>query len=266
MKGKEIKMAESLLDDENKDGVFDSDGTDAIGPKDLDFFAGAQDRTYAMSFIFFDEPLSKIPKEKHPELKEKLKMGQVEEVKTEGGIYIRRPRFLHAKLHWSQETGSFRCFKGACCKELGLAKPRAATLIVEYVTDREGKIKKPFNYEVKMLSLNDTLYKDVQRVNNGFPLLKTDVLLTCVNEQFKTFKAQPMGPSTGCKWQEDPDVVAEVLAVAANSWDSLRAKALGKKLSEEQFKAIMGIADTRVPTAVLSEDISDDLESILANS
>lgn len=248
------------------DDVFESDGTDSIGSKELDYFAGTQDRTYAISFISFDEPLSAFPKEKLEDLKEKLKTGQVAKVETENGVFIRRPRFFYAKLHWTKETGSFRCFKGVCCREVGLAKPRAATLIVEYVTDREGRIKKPFNYEVKMLSLNDTLYKDIQRINSGFPLLKTDVLLTCTNEQYKTFKAQPMGPSTGCKWQEDPEIAAEVYSVANGCWDTLKAKTLGKKLSEELFKSLMGISDVKIPTASLSDDINEDLESILAGT
>ena len=247
-----------MLDDD--EGVFDSDGAVDIGPKDLDFFTGTQDRTYRIGFVYFDEPLSNIPKDKREALKEKINAGQIKVVQTKNGDYIRRPRFLYSKTHWSKETGTFRCFKGLCCKELDMAKTKAATLIVEYSTDKDGNVKKPFNYEVKILALNETLYKDIKRVNDNFALLGTDVLLTCTNEQYKTFKAQP---SKGSLWQDNDEIVADVLSTCNDNWDMLKVRALGKKMSEEQFKAARGIAD-RLMAVDLSTDVSAELADILA--
>lgn len=241
------------------DGVFESDGTDDIGPKDLDYFTGTQDRTYRLGFVFWDEPLSKIPKSKKEDLKEKIESGQVKVVKTSNGDYIRRPRFLYSKTHWSDETGTFRCFGGLCCKELPAAKAKAATLVVEYATDRDGVLKKPMNYEVKILVLNEKLYKDIQRINRNYPILETDVLLTCDNEKFKTFKAQS---AKGSPWQDNEEIVQDVLSVCQGNWDLLKVRALGKRLSEEQLKPLLGIRD-RAPQADLSSDAASDLDDIL---
>lgn len=246
-------------DDFEDDGIFEADGADTIGPKELDYFTGTQDRTYRLGFIYYEEPLDKIAKEVREALKDKVEAGQAAIIEKGDVKYVRRPRFLYSKTHWSKETGTFRCFGGQCCKDLPAAKLKAATLVVEYVTDKSGVPKKPFNYEVKILTMNEKLYKEIHRMNGNYPLLSTDALLTCVNEDYKTFTGQP---AKGCLWQADPQIMADVLEAAAENWELLKVRSLGKRMKEDQYKALMGIVD-RVPSADLSADVSAELADIL---
>jgi hypothetical protein len=259
-----LDKADALDED---DGILEFDGIDSVGPEKLPFFKGEQDRKYLVGFIWHEVSAASLKKKylEDSSFKTKVTNGQVKIVEKEDGKYVRRPRFFSVNTHWSEETSTFRCFKGLCCKEFGEPKTKIATLIVKYPTDNHGRPKKEkFDFEdleLYIFSFNEKLYNAIKTANEMYPLLNTDVVLTCTNEDYKTFTAQSAKESI---WQNQ--CLSEMLKEVAPRWEEVKNRALAKRLTEDSLKEKLGIQDrAETFSADLNVDVNAQLDDILAD-
>ena len=250
-----------------------SDGTDQIGPEKLDYFSSVKGQTRGAGFVYYDQPmpdLKKLDPKVVESLKSRISLGQNEVIEKDGHKFLRAPRFIYDDVHWTEDTGRFRCFGGDCCKLLNndsktKKKSRILTLVVESALDKQGAVKKPIsaNWELKILSLTKQLYDEVRRQNMNYPMLQNDYMLTCTSDQFKSYTVA-MGK--GSAWRSDAEVEEEIMAQAVEQWEVLD-RLVGRHMTEEEFREKMnlGMANAPAVNQTLSADQQAAFEDLLGD-
>lgn len=92
-----------------------------------------------------------------------------------------------------------------CCKRLGSATQRFATLVVHYGTDRNGGFVEPFSMALKLWKFGADKYLNLRQVNSNFPLGKHDLSVTCTEEKYQRLV---IGGLPDC-WLRHPQLPAE---------------------------------------------------------
>ena len=164
--------------------------------------------------------------------------------------------FAGTKVHYKDRY--FVCKKGICCEKLGPPKWRVGAVLIKYRTDKQGNIKKPFEYELLTWSFSEQTYVKLKNVNSEFPLASHDVKVSCTNEEYQHLDITPCNE---CIWTAKDELKAEVLEAAKPIWDSLK-KGLASDLSVEDIKDLLGegvAGGGADPTSKL------DLDSVLDN-
>jgi hypothetical protein len=108
------------------------------------------------------------------------------------------------KLHYVQGIGSFVCFGGKCCDLEGLPRVRYLIPVIQYNTDRNGKIIDD-NIELKTLAIGAETYSALADVitMSGRGVTEVDIIVSCSDEQYQklTFAADN---SKGITWPTFP--------------------------------------------------------------
>lgn len=254
------------------DDLFDSDGFDIQKTEEMEEFKGEQGRIYRAAFIPTRIPVSSLSDAEKKQALEMVNDGGKYLMEEIGGEkYITRPKFARGYNHWDPDISRYvRCNRGYCCKkDPKPAKMRIQTVLLQYTTDRYGSPKKPISYELKIFKTNEKLWKQMFNVNNNYPFVSGDVLLTCVDPTFKEFTIQT---ANGSLWRKDLDEEEQqkIVDEAARVYNSWSPSIFGITLSEEDYKDELDTAKRtsgNVEAIEVAEDkkISmNDLDDILA--
>lgn len=161
--------------------------------------------------------------------------------------------FAGSKIHFKERY--FLCKKGKCCEICGPAKWRVGSVIIKYGTDKQGLIKKPFNYELLPWLFSEATYIKLKTVNSEFPLATHDIKISCTNEEYQHLDITPCNE---CIWTAKDELKNIVLETAKPIWDYVK-KSIASDLSVEEINDLLGLT-----TSIASDPSSKiDLDSVL---
>lgn len=166
-------------------------------------------------------------------------------------ISIMLDKPFQLRVHYHENTGSFRCFEGACCKKLKLPRVRYVFPIVVYDTNKKGK---PVSKEVtvKALQLGQGLYDDIITIREMHgDISNIDLLVTCKDEQYQRLSFTPAGKA---RWRRSGEITKYVLDFWKDNNEYL-FDGIAREMDEEQFKEEMDLSD--VNTQIDSDDFDD---------
>jgi len=165
--------------------------------------------------------------------KYKGKKGMIDRV----GIVYTDPKamFAGSKVHFKERY--FLCKKGICCDKAGPAKWRVGAVIVKYLTDKQGSMKKPFGYELLPWLFSETAYIKLKNLNTEFPMATHDIKIACTNEDYQHLDITPCNESV---WAAKDEIKAKILEEAKPIWDYIK-KGIASDLSIEEIKELLGL-------------------------
>jgi len=159
--------------------------------------------------------------------------------KDEEGKYLMdKISFLVVNAHYHPSVGYVICTNGFCCERMGAPKSRIATIIVQYITDRDGNIDKTNfrKYQVWPWVINGDKYNDLKRRNKSNPLHQTDLEVTCKDTQYQKLDIVPAGEAL---WMKKDEIRDDILAKVKKLEESL-PNLLGRKMTTEELKEALG--------------------------
>lgn len=225
------------------DGFVDfgfGDGDKALSRKTKKFDPEAG-KTYLVSFVWYRE----YNADGTPNLSKNLRFTNCERIYKEGLGY-----FL---------------YKGPAYSEFGKPKTAIATVIAVWPTDNKGNADTSRLQEVEVLPwiFSSDKYEILARVNEKFPLVKTDVTITCTDSKFKKITITPDNTSVMdlLRKSDKPaaqsllkGIYADVDAIAGNI-----RRDLARDLSLDEIREKLGM-DVASPT---SSRVSKDADGLL---
>ena len=168
--------------------------------------------------------------------------------------------FAGSKIHYSNKR-YFLCKGGLCCDKCGPAKWRVGAVIVKYVTDRNGAIKKPFQgYEILPWVFGEQTYIKLKTVNSEFPLASHDIKISCENDDYQHLSFAPCNESV---WLAKEELKAKILEEAKPKWDNVK-KSIASDLSVEEIKDLLGSGDGGGGGGGSDPSTSLDLDQVLS--
>lgn len=166
------------------------------------------------------------------------------------------PKFSAVEYHYIQGLGYIKT-NDYLKKKVGAPKLRMGTFVVQYKTDSNGKLAKPFEYEVKLWDFGQDKYRDLKNINDDFPLTQHDIKVQCKDKQFQKLTFMP-SPKEAL-WQRKPEIKQAVLDRVRAIEDQMD---LARTLPEEELKDHFGDNDGPVDASsdVDYDDVTFDLE------
>lgn len=167
-----------------------------------------------------------------------------------------------AKVHFKDNY--FLCLSSkekteVCCEKLGPSKHRFSTIVIHYETEKDGTLKKPFSYSIKLWVFGEDKYVQLRRRNREYPIANHDLFVSCKEEQF-----QQLDIST-CKesiWQKKESLKKKVEEKARKLVPYLD-KYIAKNLPKEDVLDQLGLDQQGAVVDLSSEEDFDDiLESL----
>lgn len=154
-----------------------------------------------------------------------------------------------AKIHYVQGIGSFFCMEGKCCELEGLPRVKYLVPIVQYNTDRNGKIIGE-ELEVRVLALGSEQYNAlVDAVSmSGKDTKDIDIVISCSDEQFQKITFVPDN-GVACGWKKFS--TAKVTYAYYKEHKDQLYMAVGRKLTEASYLAKKGFitgSENKSPT------------------
>jgi hypothetical protein len=174
------------------------------------------------------------------------------------GIIFSDPKSLFSGLKVHYKDRYFQCKKGKCCEVLGPPKFRIGAVIIKYSTDKQGNIKKPFEYEIFPWHFGEGTYIKMKNTNSEFPLTTHDIKLNCTNDEYQNFD---ITPCSECIWTAKEELKNLVLEQARPYWDYVR-KSIAPELSVEEINELLGVGGSTGASA-LDPSAGLDLDSVL---
>ena len=177
------------------------------------------------------------------------------------GIIYSDPKamFAGSKIHYYDPAKKyFICKKGDCCDKLGPSKWRVGAVIIKYGTDKQGNIKKPFNFEVLPWVFGEGTYLKLKTVNSEFPLATHDIKISCTNEEFQHLDITPCNETI---WTAKDELKAMILEQAKPIWESVK-RSIAHDLSVEEIKELLGSGTSSGSTSI-DPSAGLDLDSVL---
>jgi hypothetical protein len=162
--------------------------------------------------------------------------------------------FAGSRIHFKDRF--FLCKKGKCCEVLGPAKWRVGAVIIKYGTDKQGMIKKPFEFGLLPWVFGEQTYVKLKNTNSEFPLATHDVKIACTNEEYQHLDITPCNE---CVWTAKDELRLSILDQAKPIWEYVK-KSIASDLSVEEINDLLGLttgAQGTDPTAKI------DLDSVL---
>jgi hypothetical protein len=150
------------------------------------------------------------------------------------------------------------CKKGVCCEKLGPPTKRIGCVVVQYTTDKNGKIEQPFRWTVKTWVFSGKKYEELRSINEENPLATHDLKVTCIEEQYQQLKF------VSCKeaaWAANEEIKRQIVGAA----EAVLGKVyLGADLEGDELREFLGM-DSVGPAAGSDPTSDQDLDSILQN-
>jgi hypothetical protein len=219
-------------------GFGDGDKTLNRKTKKFDPEAG---KTYLVSFVWYRE----YNADGTPNLSKNLRFTNCERIYKEGVGY-----FL---------------YKGPAYAEFGKPKTAIATVIAVWPTDNKGNADMSRLQDVEVLPwiFSSDKYEILARVNDKFPLVKTDVQITCTDSKFKKITITPDNTSVmdALRKSEKPGAQALLKSIYGDV-DAIAngiRRDLARDLSLDEIREKLGM-DVASPT---SSRVSKDADGLL---
>ena len=219
-------------------GFGDGDKTLNRKTKKFDPEAG---KTYLVSFVWYRE----YNADGTPNLSKNLRFTNCERIYKEGVGY-----FL---------------YKGPAYAEFGKPKTAIATVIAVWPTDNKGNADMSRLQDVEVLPwiFSSDKYEILARVNEKFPLVKTDVQITCTDSKFKKITITPDNTSVmdALRKSEKPGAQALLKSIYGDV-DAIAngiRRDLARDLSLDEIREKLGM-DVASPT---SSRVSKDADGLL---
>ena len=169
-------------------------------------------------------------------------------------ISIITSKVVAVKTHYREGVGNYLCFGGKCCDIDGLAKVKYLFPIVQYDTDKRGKIISK-GLEFKVLAIGKDVYDDLLTITdmNG-DVTNFDLVATCKDEQYQKISLQIAG---NCRWKTSAKLTSEVVAFWKEHMKDI-VLPVGRKLSEEELMRAIGTDAITSQGEVNFEDVFND--------
>lgn len=175
------------------------------------------------------------------------------------------PFTLKARVHYNSETGTFLCLSSGdeqadCCKRLGSPGLRFGTILVQYLTDKNGTLKKPGGYDLKFWFFSDKKFDKLRSVNSEYSLAQKDLKISCTNQEFQHLDMMPCKEAV---WQLKESLKVKIQEDAEKLKPQLK-KMLARNKTLEQVREDLGISSGgsgQIDESDL-EDYSDVLSEI----
>lgn len=164
--------------------------------------------------------------------------------------------FAGSKIHFKERY--FLCKKGKCCDICGPAKWRVGAVIIKYGTDKQGNIKKPFDYELLPWLFSEATYIKLKTVNSEFPLASHDIKVSCSNEEYQHLDITPCNESI---WTAKDELKNAVLETAKPIWDFVK-KSIASDLSVEEINELLGISTPGASDPSTKIDLDSVLDQV----
>ena len=159
----------------------------------------------------------------------------------------------------------FFCKNGVCCEKKGPPDQRFACLVVQYKTDKQGRIIQtgntiPFDHSVKAWVVGAKKMKQLLQKNGEFPLKSHDLMVTCEgNEDYQNLDFTPCKESV---WQMKPEFKETILLQSERMRNDLKNN-LGQDLSTDEIKELFGLNAAVDISNVLTN--TEDVNKLLAD-
>jgi len=155
------------------------------------------------------------------------------------------PFTLKARVHYKDGFGTFLCRstpdnKEVCCKTLGDSGLRFGTIIVHYHTEKDGRPKKPFGYDLKFWYFSDKKFDKLRSLHREFSLAERDMLISCDNDEYQHLNFTPTKESIMRVKEE----LAKKIIEQAEKLKSDLKKRLAKSRSIEEIREELGLEVT----------------------
>ena len=147
-------------------------------------------------------------------------------------------RVKRAQVHYQEGLGYVHSTDYSV-ERFGAPQARFGTVIVQYKTDKFGKLILPFTEQsisVKFLIFGAKKFDLLRKANDEFPLDKHDLQVTCQEEKFQQLSFQ------SCKeaaWSAKPEIKKYVEALAEKMMTYMDSQ-LGQNLTKEQIQEKLG--------------------------
>lgn len=175
------------------------------------------------------------------------------------------PFTLKARVHYKDGIGTFLCRstpenKEVCCKTLGDPALRFGTIVLQYSTEKGGKPKKPFGYDIKLWYFSDKKFDKLRSVHREFSLAERDVLISCDNEEYQHLNFTPCKESI---MRAKEEFAKKVIGQAEKMKPDLK-KMLAKSRSIEEIREELGFetASGQIDESDIGDysDVLDEIE------
>lgn len=153
-----------------------------------------------------------------------------------------------AKTHYSEAARKhIICSGGLCCEKLGPPVKRLGNVVIQYATDNTGKLKEPFQYELKTWTFSEKKFAQLATLHQEHPLDEHDLLVTCKDEKYKNYSFLPCREAL---WRKNAKLTEKVLKEA----EVLRNQIyLGSEVTTEKLRELLG----QTPEAESGSDETD---------
>lgn len=168
-------------------------------------------------------------------------------------ISVMSSNVIIVKRHYHEDTGSFFCFDGKCCDELGLPDVRYLFPIVVYDTNKKG-IPVTKEVEVKVLQLPRSLYDSVVDKHEATgDISKKDMIVSCNDETYQQLTFTVAGEA---KWRGNSEVKKEVYNYWKKNHKYLKMS-VGREITEKKFLEQMDLDGVNSQVEGEDPDLND---------
>lgn len=175
-----------------------------------------------------------------------------------GAIVYTDPKamFAGSKVHFKERY--FLCKKGKCCEVLGPSRWRVGAVLIQYATDKQGNIKKPFAYELFPWVFGEVTYSKLKTVNSEFPLATHDIKISCENEEYQHLNITPCNESI---WTAKEELKNQIIEAAKPIWDYVK-RSIASDLSVEEINELIGSGTGATVDPSSSVNLDDVLSKV----
>ncbi len=246
-----VKKEDSFIEETKDSDVIDlGDSVEVV----------EKQKSYSDFFGQYKESIKGIPGAEVVEFGTKVSRFPIEKMKfvksQKSRIALLTKKAVRLNTHYHEDTGSFFCFSGKCCDLLGIPSLRLCYPIVEYDTDRKGKILSE-SCDLKILVVGDGKYQDLQTIGeliDNEDLSLIDLLVTCKEDQYQDISFTQAGRVS---WVRSKKIANYIMSYYKDN-EKHMFRSVGRKLLEKDFLDMIGYTEDEI---LSGEDL--DFESIL---
>lgn len=183
---------------------------------------------------------------------------------------------MQAHTHFVQTPKKtlFRCLSqrgetpAVCCKTLGEPDQRFGMVLWQYRTEMDGALtdEKKLQGVMKVWVVSENRYRELSAIHKDWPLLdggydkpQHDLKGFCSESEFQRFQ---WNPCPNAHWKKKKEWY-EAVAGKANSAKKALVRAMGRVVSEDEVKEMLGVAVTSPTGAKLPAEDELDLSDIM---
>jgi len=156
-------------------------------------------------------------------------------------------RIKKVKVHYKDKY--ITCNGGLCCDKMGPSQWRLGTTIVQYRTDKNGKLEKPFGYTIKHLIFSGKKFEELRFVDgDNHNFLTKDLKILCVEEGYQQLKYSVCDDSV---WQKDDRLKAQIMKEAEEAHKHIY---LSSNISNDDLREMFGMEAQGTSTVEPTDD------------